>query len=41
MSIFKDFEINIVVNAVCRRMVNSLTLLLLIANLLADVCHTV
>jgi len=36
VSVFKDFEINIVVNAVRRRKVNSLTLLLLtFADLLA------
>jgi len=36
VSVFKDFEINIVVNVVCRRKVDSLTLLLLtFANLLA------
>jgi hypothetical protein len=36
VSIFKDFKINIVVNAVYRRKVDSLTLLLLtFANLLA------
>jgi hypothetical protein len=36
VSVFKDFEINIVVNVVCRRKVDSLTLLLLtFTNLLA------
>ena len=42
MSVFKDFEINIVVDAVRRRKVDSLTLLLLtFTNLLANVCHTI
>ena len=42
MSVFKDFEINIVVNAVCRRKVDSLTLLLLtLTNLLSYICHIV
>ena len=42
MSVFKDFKINIVINAVRRRKVDSLTLLLLtFANLLADICHTI
>jgi hypothetical protein len=39
---FKDFKIDIVVDFVCRREVNSLSLLLLtFADLLTDVCHTV
>ena len=41
VSVFKDFEIDVVVNAICRREIDSLTPLLLIANLLADVCHAV
>ena len=42
MSVFKDFEINIVVNAVYRREVDSLTLLLLaFANLLTNICYTI
>ena len=42
MSIFKDFEFNIVINIIYRRKVNSLALLLLaFADLLADVCYTV
>jgi len=42
VSVFKDFETNIVVNAVRRRKVDSLSLLLLtFANLLANVCHTI
>ena len=42
MSVFKDFKINIVVDAVRRRKVDSLALLLLaFANLLIDVCHTI
>jgi hypothetical protein len=42
MSVFKDFEFNIVIDVICGRKVNSLALLLLaFADLLADVCHTV
>ena len=42
MSIFKDFKINIVVNAVGRRKVDSLTLLLLaFANLLTNIYYTI
>jgi hypothetical protein len=42
VSVFKDFEINIVINAVYRRKVDSLTLLLLtFVNLLAYICHIV
>ena len=42
VSVFKDFEIDVVVNAVCRRKVNSLAPPpLTFTNLLADVCHTV
>ena len=42
MSIFKEFELNIVVDVVYRRKVDSLALLLLtFANLLADICYTV
>ena len=41
MSVFKDFELDIVVDAVRRRKVDSLTLLLLVfANLLANICYT-
>ena len=42
MSIFKDFEFNIVINVVYRRKVDSLALLLLaFADLLSNICHTV
>ena len=42
MSVFKDFEINIGVNVVYRREVDSLApLLLTFANLLAYICHIV
>jgi hypothetical protein len=42
MSVFKDFELNIVVNVVYRHKVDSLTLFLLtFADLLADICYTV
>jgi hypothetical protein len=42
VSVFKDFKINVVVNVIRRRKVDSLSLLLLtFANLLADVCHTI
>ena len=42
MSVFKDFKVNIVVNIVYGRKVDSLTLLLLtFANLLANVCYTI
>ena len=42
MSVFKDFEFNIVINVICGRKVNSLApLLLAFADLLADVCHTI
>ena len=41
MSVFKDFKINIVVDAVRRHKVDSLTLLLLaFTNLLANIYHT-
>ena len=42
MSVFKDFEIDVVVNAVYRCKVNSLTpLSLTFVDLLAYICHTV
>ena len=42
MSVFKDFEINVVINAVCRYKVDSLTPLpLTFVDLLAYICHTV
>jgi len=42
VSIFKDFELNIVVNVVCRHNVDSLSLLLLtFTDFLTDICHTV
>jgi len=42
VSVFKDFKLNIVVNVIYRRNVNSLSLLLLtFTNLLTDVCHTI
>jgi hypothetical protein len=42
MSIFKDFEFNIVINIIQGRKVNSLApLLLAFADLLAYICHTV
>ena len=41
MSVFKDFEIDIVINVVCRHKVDFLTpLLLTFADLLAYICHT-
>jgi len=40
VSVFKDFKINVVVNAVRRRKVDSLTLLLLtFTNLLSYICY--
>jgi len=42
VSVFKDFKINVVVNAVRRRKVDSLTLLLLtFTDLLSYICHIV
>ena len=42
MSVFKDFEFNIVINIIYGRKVNSLALLLLaFINLLTNICHTV
>jgi hypothetical protein len=42
VSVFKDFKINIVINAVCRRKVDFLTLLLLtFTNLLSYICHVI
>jgi len=42
MSVFKDFKLNIVVNIVYRRKVNSLTLLLLtFINLLTYICYII
>ena len=42
MSVFKDFEIDIVINAIYRRKVDSLTPLpLTFVDLLAYICHTV
>jgi len=42
VSVFKDFEINVVVNAVYRRKVDSLTLLLLtLTDLLSYICHVI
>ena len=42
MSIFKDFEFNIVVDVVCGRKIDSLaSLLLTFINLLSNICHTV
>jgi hypothetical protein len=42
VSIFKDFKINIIINAVYRRKVNSLTLLLLtFVNLLTYICYII
>ena len=42
VSIFKEFKLNIVVDVVCRRKIDSLALLLLtFTNLLTNVCHTV
>ena len=42
VSVFKDFELDVVVDIVYRRNVDSLSpLILTFANLLADVCHTV
>ena len=42
VSIFNKFKLNIVINVVCRRKVDSLTLLLLtFANLLTNICYTV
>ena len=42
MSVFKDFKVNIVINVICRRNVNSLSLLLLtFTNLLTNICYTI
>ena len=42
ISIFKDFEFNIVINVIYGRKVNSLVLLLLaFTNLLAYICYTI
>ena len=42
VSVFKEFELNIVVDVIYRRKVNSLSpLLLTFANLFANICHTV
>ena len=42
ISIFKDFEFNIVINVIYRRKVNSLApILLAFADLLADIYHTI
>ena len=42
MSVFKGFKIDIVINAVYRREVDSLTLLLLaFTDLLANIYHTI
>jgi len=42
VSVFKDFKIDVVVDAVCRRKVDSLTpLLLTFTNLLNYICHVV
>jgi len=42
VSVFKDFEIDIVVNVVRRRKVDSLApLLLTFTNLLACICHII
>ena len=42
VSVFKEFEWNIVINVVCRHKVDSLALLLLtFTNLLTNICHTV
>jgi hypothetical protein len=42
VSVFKDFKINIVVDAVYRRKVDSLTLLLLtFTNLLSYICYII
>jgi hypothetical protein len=42
VSVFKDFKINIVINAVYRYKVDSLTpLLLTFTNLLSYICHIV
>jgi hypothetical protein len=42
VSVFKDFELDIVVDVVYRRKVDSLTLLLLtFANLLAYICYII
>ena len=42
VSVFKEFELNIGVDVVCNRRVDSLSpLLLTFADLLADICHTV
>jgi hypothetical protein len=42
VSVFKDFEIDIVINVIRRRKVDSLSpLLLTFTNLLADICYTI
>jgi hypothetical protein len=42
ISVFNNFKLNIVINVIYRRKVNSLApLLLAFANLLAYICHTV
>ena len=42
VSVFKDFKIDVVINAIYRYKVNSLTLLpLTFIDLLAYICHTV
>ena len=42
MSVFKDFKVNIVINIIYRRNIDSLSpLLLTFADLLTNVCHTV
>ena len=42
MSIFKDFEFNIVVDVIYRRKIDSLALLLLtFTNLLTNICYTI
>ena len=42
VSVFKEFKLNIVVNVVYRRKVDSLSpLLLTFVNLFTDICHTI
>jgi hypothetical protein len=42
VSVFKEFKINIVINAVCRYKVNFLTLLLLtFTDLLSYICYII
>ena len=42
VSVFKEFKLNIVINVVYRRKVDSLTpFLLTFANLLASICYTI